>query len=481
MPSQTKKITLDTAALFTGRAIGLLLGLVRLNYIATYLGLSNFGILNFAVYFTSLFQPLFDLGLASLLTREIAGDLSRSRELVGKAVLLKLLVAGTSSVFVVAAMAVSNFDATTNLAIALTTVALIITSVSAAYLSAFQAHRKITTLSLITMINDASLSAAIILLLPRLPEISTVLLLTVLVSLANLAAVIALYAHLIGHPHFSIDFSLWRLLIRGGAPIAVYSLGVTAYTFVGPSILKYARGEAEVGLYSAGYKLISILTLIPVSFTQVIYPIFSDFFTNAKEKLEKALADSLRVLCILSVPLAAGTVLLAPRIFALLYTEQYFPGVIVLQILIVSTIFGYMNWILASFLLATQRQVFLMIVTATAGLSAAAASFFLVPNYGFIALPCITVAVDLFLFFSDMLYLRSQGYRSFTPWYLSKPFLASLVMACLLVAAPSWNLFVLIAAGALTYFVALSLFRGLGSQEKEILAKLLSLGLSRKS
>ena len=62
MPSQTKKITLDTASLFFGKILGMLIGMVRLNYQARYLGVANFGILNFALYFCSLFQILFDLG-----------------------------------------------------------------------------------------------------------------------------------------------------------------------------------------------------------------------------------------------------------------------------------------------------------------------------------------------------------------------------------------------------------------------------------
>ena len=65
MASQTRKITLDTAALVFGRAVGFVLGLIRLNYLARLLGVANFGVLNFATYFTSLFASLFDLGLVA--------------------------------------------------------------------------------------------------------------------------------------------------------------------------------------------------------------------------------------------------------------------------------------------------------------------------------------------------------------------------------------------------------------------------------
>ncbi|MEK9135542.1 MAG: oligosaccharide flippase family protein, partial [Bacteroidota bacterium] len=137
MASQTKKITLDTAALFFGRAVGLLLGIVRLNYLATYLGVANFGILNFATYFTALFQSLFDLGMAQLITREIARDPSRSGELLGRAVVLKMMIVVAASLLVGSVTIVSGFDAVTNWAVLLTTVALAINGISMVFLSAF--------------------------------------------------------------------------------------------------------------------------------------------------------------------------------------------------------------------------------------------------------------------------------------------------------------------------------------------------------
>src|SRR5512143_1356173 len=123
MATQTRKITLDAAALFTGRAVGLLLGVVRLNYFASYLGVEQFGLLNFAAYFVLLFQSLFDLGIAQLLTREIARETPRSRSLLGQALLLKAAIGILSALIVFIAVAASRFDAATNEALALTTVA----------------------------------------------------------------------------------------------------------------------------------------------------------------------------------------------------------------------------------------------------------------------------------------------------------------------------------------------------------------------
>ena len=169
MASQTRKITLDTAALVFGRAVGFVLGLIRLNYLARLLGVANFGVLNFATYFTSLFASLFDLGLSQLLTREIARDLSRSRELLGRVLTLKLGIAMFASALVTVAARASGLEGETLTAVLLTTVALAMNQIGLAFLSALQAHRKMAIVSAANIINDAVLSAAIILLLPEFP------------------------------------------------------------------------------------------------------------------------------------------------------------------------------------------------------------------------------------------------------------------------------------------------------------------------
>lgn len=475
MPSQTRKITLDTAALFFGKAVGLMLGVVRLNYLATYLGVANFGILNFATYFTALFQSFFDFGMSQFLTREISRNPGRSRALLGQAVLLKIAVVTAASLLVGVVTIISGFDETTNWAIALTTVTLAINGISTMFLSALQAHRRMVTVSIVNIANDVIVSAAVILLLPSFPNVKVALALTGIVTTINLAIMIRAYHKLVGTPKYEFDNAEWSRMIRGGAPMAVSALGISMYTFIGPTALKYFKGEVEVGIFSAGYRLISILTLIPTTFTQVIFPVFSDFFANAKQKLAKALADSLRVITILSIPLATGTFILAPRILDLVYGEQYAASSIVLKVTIVGNVFGYMDWIIYSFLLAINKQIFLMFTSVSVGMLAVLMSLAFIPMWGFVALPYMQASIEFLLFLILMCHLARIGYRSFHPAQFTRPLLASAVMALGVLLMDGLNLFLIITVGALIYVLMLYFLSGLGEQEMSILRRLVSL------
>ncbi len=480
MSTQTTKITLDAAALFAGKAVGLLLGVVRLSYFASYLGVEQFGLLNFAAYFVLLFQSLFDLGIAQLLTREIARETPRSRSLLGQALLLKAAIGILSAFIVFIAVAASRFDAATNEALALTTIAQIVNSLSLTFLSAFQAHRKMALVSTTTVVSDVLLSGLVIVILPQFPSVRTTLLLTNLVAIFNFAMLWLVYRRIVGAPHLGVDWLIWRRLLREGLPMAVSAFGISIYMYIGPTALPYLRPKEEIGLFSAGYKLISILTLIPAAVSQVVYPIFSQFAAQAPEKLQKSLRDALRVMLEISVPLAVGTIVLAPRIMELIFPPAYAAGAIVLQLIIAGNAVGYLAWILTTFLLSIGRQSYCMLNSLSVAVLVAAASFVLIPPYGFVAVAAIIALTEVVLFISMATYAWRRGYRSISLASSLKILLASALMGLVLRVFSFLPLLILVVCGILVYGVLILLFRVIGDQEREMLSKILGLQVGKE-
>ncbi len=475
MATQTKKITLDAVALFTGRAVGLLLGVVRLNYLARYLGIEHFGLFNFAAYFVLLFQSLFDLGIAQLLTREIARETSRSTTLLGEALVLKMAIAVGSAVVVFTAVAASGFDAATNEALALTTLAQIISSLSLTFLSAFQAHRKMAFVAATSVANDLLLSGLVILVLPSSPSVRTVLLLTNLVAAVNFAVLWSVFQRTVGAPHLRMDPKVWRHLLHEGFPMAVSAFGISVYVYIGPTILRYVRPKEEIGLFSAGYKFISILTLIPAAISQVVYPIFSEFAAQAPGKLQKALQDALRIMFEISAPLAVGTILLAPRIMNLVYPPEYAGGTIVLQIIIAGNAFGFLGWILTAYLLSTGRQTYCMWNSSAVAVAVTLLSLTLVPRFGYTAVAVIIALTEITLCLSLAVYSWKQGYVPISFLSFARILCASAIMGGLVLLLSFLPLVVVVLSGMIVYGILIVLFRVVGDQEKEIFSKVTGL------
>jgi len=336
----------------------------------------------------------------------------------------------------------------------------------------FQAYRKMVTVSIANIVNDAIISAAIILMIPGFPGIVTALGLIVFVSVINLGVLILIYRNVVGNLELKIDIPAWKALLREGAPIAVSSLAISIYTFIGPTILKYTRGETEVGLFSAGYKLISILTLIPATFSQIVFPIFSDFYKNASHKLSKALQDSLRMMSEISIPLAVGGIMLAPRLFSMLYPTSFAEGVIVFQVIIAGNAVGYLAQVLYAFLLATDRHRACMWDTIAVAVLVTVASLIFIPRFGYQSASVILMVTDCVLFVSLLLLTVSPGkFKAKFPKML-RIMGAAAIMGGLLFLIRDWYLVPVIVVGAGVYFLALFLLHTFGDQESEILSKI---------
>jgi O-antigen/teichoic acid export membrane protein len=239
-------------------------------------------------------------------------------------------------------------------------------------------------------------------------------------------------------------------------------------------VLKYTRGDAETGQYTAALKLFSILTLLPASLTQVIYPILSGFYAAQKEKLPKAFRDSLRVMALVSIPVALGTIVLAARIIGFVYAGKDFsPAIPVLAILVGGVSVGHLNWVITSLLLSVNRQKITMIATLLVAIVAVIANMVLVPSFGPQAVAWIVTGTDTVLFLSFFLYLARTEYAIGPFALFGKPLLAALCMSAVLLVTPQLHILLAVPLGIMTYAGVMILLRGFGQQEREMMQGLL--------
>ena len=381
--SRTRTIAFDTIAIFTGKALGLLMGILRLNFISRYLGVETFGILNFAAYLFALFAVIGDLGLPSILTRDISRSPADTRRLLGTGLAFKAVTLAAVTLCMAGVLLFSRFDTASAQAVLLTLVAFLFTSSSSIFLSALQAHQRMRLVSVAVLLNDGINSVAVVALLGFFPSIMTVLLIGACVAALNFVGLAIICRRLFGSYWPVFDRASVRYFFLQGYPLALSGLGIAVYLYIGSTILKYTRSDAETGQYTAALKLFSILTLLPASLTQVIYPILSGFYATQKEKLPKAFRDSLRVMALASIPIALGTIVLAARIIGFVYSGKDFsPAIPVLAILVGGVSVGHLNWVITSLLLSVNRQKITMIATLLVAIVAVIANMILVPSFG---------------------------------------------------------------------------------------------------
>lgn len=480
MPSQAKKISVDTAAIFVAKIASLLLGLVRLKYIAIYLGVETFGIYTFAVYFVAMFSIFFDIGLGQILTRDISADKSRTSRYVSSALYLKvILFVATAGIIAVTAF-MSHFDSITNWAVAFSIFITGTTSLSTVFTGAFQAHRKMKLLSIIAVVTDFATSVAVIALLVLGYGLFGLMTGSAVVTLVMFLATLYLTRKSINAVIGAPSIGLWKYLFKEGYPVAIGALGITLYMYVTSALLKYIAGNVAAGYYNAAFKIITILNVVPVSFDLVIYPFFAELFVSEREKLRAVLNSSVRYMLIISIPMAVGTIFIADKLIATLYTKEFLPSVPALQLLILSSMISYANYVLYTFLPAINEQRFGMYITIPTGIGVAVVNYLLIGQFGLLVPASSLVAVEIVLFVAAYFYVGKLGYALSLSKLFVKPLLACLPMAGLLVVTRRTSVFFQIPAAALVYALSFYFMKGILKEDKEILEKILPAPIREK-
>jgi O-antigen/teichoic acid export membrane protein len=101
--SQVLKVLGNVSWLSLDRVVRMGVGLVVGVWVARYLGREQFGTLNFALAFASLFSPLAVLGLDSIVIRELVGSPDKGNQTLGTAFRMKLfggLISGAVAVVI---------------------------------------------------------------------------------------------------------------------------------------------------------------------------------------------------------------------------------------------------------------------------------------------------------------------------------------------------------------------------------------------
>ena len=111
-------------------------------YTARYLGATGFGILSLALSITGIFAVFSDLGLSTLMIRDVARDKSLTDRYVTNVSILKILLAGLTFGLVALTVTVLGYPKLISTVIYLITVSTVLNAFATVLTAVFQANEK---------------------------------------------------------------------------------------------------------------------------------------------------------------------------------------------------------------------------------------------------------------------------------------------------------------------------------------------------
>ncbi len=439
----------------------------------------------FAVAFIGLAEILTRFGLGTLVTRDVAADRSQTNRYLANVSMLRGYLWLAALPVMAAVLALYVFWGDTGWDVVITigvfTIGTFFSNLADGLTAIFYAHEKAeypAGVSAITTFTRVSVGAAVLLLGWGIIGLAGA---SLAANLVSFSVLLWLLVTKIYRPSFERDPALQRAMMGQSFPLMLNHLLSTIFFRIDVFILKPIWGSREVGYYSAAYKYIDGINVIPQYFTLAIFPLMSRFASDSRESLVRAYVLSLRLLLLLALPLAAGTPFVAHELIWFLAGPEYIPdSVIVLQLLIWFLPFSFVNQVTQYVLIAINQQRALTRAFVIGVLFNTITNLMFIPFYGYRAAAITTIFSEWALLIP--FYLLVRKHLAPVPWFdvVWRPTVAAAVMAGCLWFIGDVNFLATLLVGGGIYFGVLAAIGGLTQHDMTVVWRALPLSRLRR-
>ncbi|RZK21657.1 MAG: flippase [Pedobacter sp.] len=391
-----KKYVFNTSWLFSEQLIRMCVGLVVGVWVARYLGPEKFGILNYAQSLVALFSALATLGLNNIVIRELVKKNYDKNLLMGTSFIMKLIGGAVTFLFLFIAINIIPSDSYTKIVVLIVASSTIFQSFNVIdfYFQSKVESKFVVYVNILVLIVSTVLKVLFLLLKAPLVLFA---LLTVIENIVLAIGLIYFYKkNKETIKAWSFDKGICLMLLKDSWPLILSSISISIGMRIDQVMIKSYMNDVNVGYYAVGVKFAEIFTFIPMLISQSIYPkILEMDFNKERSKLIFMLRSIFYLLVLLSV----GVNIFSSFAINLLYGVKYEDSISVVNILIWTIPFTYLNIVTSTILQKLNKsKTILFRQLLIAGINIVANTF-LIPRFGTVGASLSTLIADTSLFF----------------------------------------------------------------------------------
>jgi O-antigen/teichoic acid export membrane protein len=475
--NQAQRIIKNILTLTSAQFLGSLLTLVTVVLIARGLGAEGFGRYSLILAVATVFQLMADGGVNNIMIREMATKKNELSAWLGSTISLIWVLSILAFGLMVLVFQFVSPEPEVRRAGILMAFAVLAMFHSVVYNSVFRAFEEMEYNALTFLLHKMLiliLVSAFMFFRPTLTAVVSAY------PVSNVCLWIFSY-YLVSkkyiRPRMHVDLAAWKTLLKEAVPLGIAAIVRRIGWQVDILILTSIGTAASVGFFSAAYKIIQAVNLIPSIVAVPLFPAFARLAVESSEKLGRMYERSIKFLVILGLPVVIVLMILSGWIVKVCFGGTFAPSADALTLLAWTVLFLFPTAIYSSLFTALgQQRLFTLSCLATLTINVAL-DFILIPRYGFIGACVGTLAAEIALFLIGYYFLSRSGHRFRFFTVLWKPISAGCAMAAILYPvreAPVW----VVAPGAILsgaiYLAVLWLLKAFSEQEKELGRQILS-------
>ncbi|MBU4536311.1 MAG: flippase [Euryarchaeota archaeon] len=456
--STVRKLAKNTGWLMASQLVTNFLAFFWTILIARYLGVDGFGLLSAALAATGILGIFADLGLGTYTTREVARNPAQAPRLLGNIIIIKIILSTIIIGVILASLQLLEYPLPEGWVYALIGGYAILSSFSTLFYGLYQAHERMEFQAIGLIINSIMLFVGFILCIYLQLSVVAFGAVYLITSFITMIYTLFLTRWKFEAPAFEVNLSYWKKTIILALPFGVTSIFTLIYFWIDTVMLTALQGNAATGLYNASYKLIMVLLSIYHVYMIAIFPVMAKYYKKSPQSLKLTYHRSVKYILIIIIPVAIGTTFLARDIISLVYTSEFLPSIMALQILIWAVVFMFVNGLSTNLLGSIDKQLTVSKITAIGATFNILANLIFIPYLSFIGASITTVSTEIIIFVLFGYIVSKTGYSlgEKTVNLLWRILIPNLIMIGVLVFVPV-SLVPMIIICTVVYFTAIFL------------------------
>ena len=455
MSSVGKALVKNSALQIGGKFLGTLCGLITFYCLLRFFGDEGVGYFTSAVTYVVIFATIVDFGLTLTTAQMISKEGADEERILGN--LLSLRVASALLFFslgLVLALAMPQTREILTL-ICVASVTYFLGSIAQMFIGVFQKRLAIVTAVMAeTMNRFVSLVGVVTagLLGLSLPWAAAAFALGGLAQLVIMLVATNNKVRL--RPRW--EPSMWRDIIATSWPIGTSMLFNLLY-LKGDIVfmLLYRIPADEIGQYGSAYKVVDVMTMIPVTFMGLLLPLLTAAWSQRDRKsFERYFQNGFDMLSIVAVPLAVGAVLVGVPMMTAVDPELVLAGE-VLAVLGPAAAIVFWGSLYGHAIVAINKQRVMTWGYLLVAVVAILGYMLYIPVYGAWAAAWVTLISEALIAFLTFAVVTVSAKIAVSPRMFFRAVFSSVVMGAAVVLVPLPHVFLSIALGMIIYAGAL--------------------------
>ena len=459
------------SAQLIGRLLAVAIGLVSLGILTRSLTGTEFGEFTTVMTFLQMFGVVVDFGLTLTLVVMISRQGADEEKIVGNFLSLRFI--SGLIVFSIAPIAVLAFpwSGSIKTAVAVGAVAYLLMGVATMLVGVFQKHEAMWRVALAELLNRVVLLATIGLFAYLDFGVVAMVAASIVANFIWLISMIHL-----AHPYVKIrpriNLSIWKEAAILSWPIALSIIFNLLYLKGDILFLAYFREQVEVGIYGVSYRVLDVLTALPVMYMGLVLPsLVSAWSRKDLPTFRKSINKTFDLFMIAVIPVVVGAQVVGEGLTVLIAGDKYELSGTVLTLLIVAVIGVFLGALYGHAVVAINKQKQMIWGYAGVAVISIIGYLWLIPPYGMWGAVWVTLVSEGLI--ALLTFLMVYKVTRAIPNLLTtlKALLASGVMYYFLISITTINVLIDITFGALVYFGVMLLIRGIRPNEIKALFK----------